>query len=444
MPGGGSVEHRAQTEDFIQNALGHFGLGHFRKGVVTAIARKKGDDICVLVKAGAFRGDVVRHNQIGVLGGKFLSSIFRNALRFRGETNDNLLAFVLREFRKNVGGRLKRDRQRSIAFLNLFGAALDGPVIRHRRGKNDHRRFGGSIQDRPTHFLRGAHVRAFDTRRSFQVHRAADQNHLRAALRSSLGNGISHFPGSAVREEANWIEVFASRACGNQNRFAIQIPVRFCDFVYSRKNFFQAREPARPGHAARQIALIGLRYFYAACPQRRDIFLGGRVIPHVHIHRRSDDYWRGAGQVQRGEKIIGDATGEFRHDVGGGRRYQKKIRALRDRDVLDGAFKVGFAAGRVPEEIGYDFLSAQRGKRKGSDEFPRGAGHHYLHAVPFLLQAANQLRGFVRRHSARDAQCDSHFCLLGRYFLRLLPSLSSSTEVASGTSNSSNPCSSSS
>src|SRR5205823_2823771 len=327
----------------------------------TAIARKKGDDICVLVKAGAFRGDVVRHNQIGVLGGKFLSSIFRNALRFRGETNDNLLAFVLREFRKNVGGRLKRDRQRSIAFLNLFGAALDGPVIRHRRGKNDHRRFGGSIQDRPTHFLRGAHVRAFDTRRSFQVHRAADQNHLRAALRSSLGNGITHFPGRAVGEEANGIEVFASRACGNQNRFAIQIPVRFCDFVYSRKNFFQAREPARPGHAARQIALIGLRYFYAACPQRRDIFLGGRVIPHVHIHRRSDDYWRGAGQVQRGEKIIGDATGEFRHDVGGGRRYQKKIRALRD-----------------------------------------------------------------------------------RYFLRLLPSLSSSTEVASGTSNSSNPCSSSS
>src|SRR5438477_1945350 len=40
---------------------------------------------------------IFRHNQIGVLGGKFLSSIFRNALRFRGETNDNLLAFVLRE-----------------------------------------------------------------------------------------------------------------------------------------------------------------------------------------------------------------------------------------------------------------------------------------------------------------------------------------------------------
>src|SRR5437763_1672275 len=65
--------------------------------------------------------------------------------------------------------------------------------------------------------------------------------------------------------------------------------------------------------------------------------------------------------------------------------------------------------------------------------------------MAFLLQAAHELRGFVRRHSARYAQRDSHFFLLaGRYFLRLLPSLSSSTEVTSGKSNPSKPCSNSS
>jgi hypothetical protein len=62
MPGRGIVKHRAQTEDFVKNALGYFALEHFGKSEVPAVAREKGDNVCVAVEARAFRSDVVCHD----------------------------------------------------------------------------------------------------------------------------------------------------------------------------------------------------------------------------------------------------------------------------------------------------------------------------------------------------------------------------------------------
>ena len=65
------------------------------------------------------------------------------------------------------------------------------------------------------------------------------------------------------------------------------------------------------------------------------------MLPHVDVHRRSDHHRRFRGEIQRAEKIVGDAVREFPEDVGGGRRDQEKIDPLRHGDVLDGAFDVG-------------------------------------------------------------------------------------------------------
>jgi len=35
------------------------------------------------------------------------------------------------------------------------------------------------------------------------------------------------------------------------------------------------------------------------------------MLPHVDIHGWGDDYWRLGGEIERGEKIFGDAVREF-------------------------------------------------------------------------------------------------------------------------------------
>ena len=76
--------------------------------------------------------------------------------------------------------------------------------------------------------------------------------------------------------------------------------------------------------------------------------------------------------------------------------------------MFDGAFEIGFAAGRIAEELGDHFLAAQCGKRKRSDEFACAARHHYLHAETLLLQTAHEFRGLVGRHAAGYPKRDSH------------------------------------
>ncbi len=163
-----------------------------------------------------------------------------------------------------------------------------------------------------------------------------------------------------------------------------------------------AGEPAGAGHPACEIALVGVDNLGAARTQHLDIFLRSRVVPHVHVHRRSDNHGRGAGEVQRGKKVVGDAARKFRKNIGGCGSDEKQVRALRDGDVLDGAFQVGFAA-RFREKIGDDFLPAQRSEGQRRDEFASAARHHHLHAKAILLQTAHQFRGFVGRDSTGDA-----------------------------------------
>ena len=112
------------------------------------------------------------------------------------------------------------------------------------------------------------------------------------------------------------------------------------------------------------------------------------MLPHVHIHRRCDDHRRGRGEVQRSQKIVGDAAREFGDDVCGGRSNEQEIGALRHRNVLDGALEVGGASGGIAEEVGDDFLAGERGEGKRRDKLARGASHHHLHGETVLLKPA--------------------------------------------------------
>src|SRR5215469_15176733 len=87
-PGRCTRKRLTQAEDFVQNTLSHFALGHFGKSEVSAITRENGYNVRIQIEARAFGSDIVRHDQIGVLGNEFLPGILRNMIRFGRETND--------------------------------------------------------------------------------------------------------------------------------------------------------------------------------------------------------------------------------------------------------------------------------------------------------------------------------------------------------------------
>jgi len=75
----------------------------------------------------------------------------------------------------------------------------------------------------------------------------------------------------------------------------------------------------RADHAAGQLARPRLDYAHAALAEGFEVGLRRRMLPHIHVHRGRHEDRRGGGQVEGGEKIVGDAVGEFGQDVGRGR-----------------------------------------------------------------------------------------------------------------------------
>src|SRR5580700_1725125 len=112
------------------------------------------------------------------------------------------------------------------------------------------------------------------------------------------------------------------------------------------------------------------------------------MVPHIYVHGGSHDDGSSAGQIERGQEIVGDAAREFCEDVGGGWSDQQEVGALRYRDVFDGALEISFASG-FGEEIGEYFLAGESGERQRSDKFAGAAGHCDLDGESVLLEAAD-------------------------------------------------------
>ena len=173
------------------------------------------------------------------------------------------------------------------------------------------------------------------------------------------------------------IEFFLRGARGQQYGLPFEVAAYSQHFANRGDDGVLSGEASRAGHAASQIAFIGIDDVNAATAQTLQIFLSGRMIPHVDVHRRRDDHRRGGGQIQRAEKIVADTSAEFREDVRGGWRNQQQIGALRHGDMFDCTFEIGFAAG-FSEKSGDHFFSGERGKGERRDEFARRASHDHF------------------------------------------------------------------
>src|ERR1700686_334727 len=177
--------------------------------------------------------------------------------------------------------------------------------------------------------------------------------------------------------------------------------------AHRRQNFLMPRQPASPHHPASQIAFIGLYNIYAVFPQLPNIFLRRRMIPHIHVHRRSHHHRRRRRQIQSTQKIIRNSARELSNNVGSCRSHQQQVGTLRHRNVLDGALQVCFVLS-IAKQVSNYFLPAQSRKSQRRNKFPRRTRHHHFHGKSILLQQAHQFRGLVSRDSPGHTHRDSH------------------------------------
>ena len=100
-------------------------------------------------------------------------------------------------------------------------------------------------------------------------------------------------------------------------------------------NRFWLGHATRAHHAAGQVAGSRLDDAHAALAQDFKVGLRGRMLPHVHIHRRRHQHRRVRGQIHGGQKIVGNAVRKFGQDVGRCRSNDQRFGPLRFANVLD-------------------------------------------------------------------------------------------------------------
>ena len=169
-----------------------------------------------------------------------------------------------------------------------------------------------------------------------QRSRRGDQNDARAAALGCFRDSVAHFAAGAVAEEADRVDGFASASGGDEDDFAGEIVGVVEDFEGGANDLVVFGEPSAADHAAGEIAAAGRDDPHAALLEGLKIGLGCGMLPHVDVHRRGDDHGRLGGEIEGGQKIVGDAVGEFGEDVGRGGSDDEQVGGLRRVDVLDG------------------------------------------------------------------------------------------------------------
>ena len=202
---------------------------------------------------------------------------------------------------------------------------------------------------------------------------------------------------------------------GDKNNFAGQVVAAAQRIEHRVGDGRGLSHAPRAHHAAGQFAGAGLDDANAALAQRFEIGLGGGMVPHVHVHRGSDQHRRIGGQVHGGQKIVGDAVRKFGQDVGGGRRDHQRLGPLRLADVLDGGIVGAFGGAGLIPQAGDDLVAGERGKGERLHKLRGRLGHHHVHFERLALQFAHQFRRLVRGDPARYAYGYSHSLIVEQW-----------------------------
>ena len=164
------------------------------------------------------------------------------------------------------------------------------------------------------------------------------------------------------------------------------------------------RHPARPIFSTGHLAFVRANHQHAICPQLRQIALGGRVIPHPHIHRRRHEHPRIGGQQQGRGQIISPPLRHLGHQIGGCGCHDDQIGNAAQLDMAH------LGLGGQIEQIGMHLFARQRRDRQRRDEFLPCAGQHRRHRRATFAQAADQIQRLVGGNAAADDQKNALAC----------------------------------
>ena len=92
-------------------------------------------------------------------------------------------------------------------------------------------------------------------------------------------------------------------------------------------------QPACAAVGAGEASRRRFQHDRAATAQRGDVVDGGRVKPHLGVHRRREQHGTSRGQQRGGQQVVGTARDGARQQVGGGRGDHDEVGLLADADM---------------------------------------------------------------------------------------------------------------
>ena len=136
--------------------------------------------------------------------------------------------------------------------------------------------------------------------------------------------------------------------------------------------------------------------------QRRKVLLDGRVLPHLGVHRGSDENRRAGREECRGEQIIRDAGRVLAEELRCSRCDDDQVGGLTQSSVWDRFATFGTGEQRRARRFG-----CQRRERERSDEAQRVGGEDGGDVRTGVDETPTDLHGLVGRDSPGDAENDS-------------------------------------
>ena len=237
-----------------------------------------------------------------------------------------------------VPHQLDRRWPSGVALLDLGGGNLRGPEVGDRRRHHQHVRRGGVLVHRVAQLLRRADVHHLDAGRIDQSRGVpGDQRDLGAALGGDARHRVTLLARAAVADEPHRVDRLAGAAGGHQELAAGEVVgqrvVAFQQQLGQRGDLLRLGQPAGAAVGAGEPAERGFQHDRPAAPQGGHVVDGGRVLPHLGVHRRGEQHRTSRREQGRGQQVVGAAVRRAGQQIRGGRRHHDQVGLLAELDV---------------------------------------------------------------------------------------------------------------
>ena len=213
---------------------------------------------------------------------------------------------------------------------------------------------------------------------------------------------IALLAGAAVADETHRVDRLAGAAGGHQHPAAREVVgqrvVALQQQLGQRGDLLGLGQPAGAAVRAGEPSGGGFEHDRAAAAQRGDVVHGGRVQPHLGVHRRREQHRTSRGEQRGGQQIVGPAVHGAGQQVSGGGRDHDQVGLLAERDVRH--------LGDVVEDAGVHRLAGERLEGGGPDEMQRGLGGDDTDLMAGLGELADDGARLVGGDTAGDADDD--------------------------------------